>query len=259
MATVSSAALVANGISHDFPQPGGRALVLDRVALTLNRGEFCLLMGESGSGKSTLMAVLSGLLPPSQGQVLVDGVDLWSLTEPQREEFRRRQFGFIFQGHHLFPALTAEQQLEIVLRWGDGMPHGEARRQARAMLAQLGLEQRRNRLAAQLSGGEKQRVAIGRALVKRPSFCFADEPTSALDSRNAHEVMRLLRSAAHEVGSTVFVITHDHRMAEYADRIFDLDDGRLSERPRASRSDSPPRPSPQPQPATCDSTADPVA
>ena len=153
-------------------------------------------MGPSGSGKSTLLAVLSGLLLDS-GKVLSLGVDVWSLPEKQQEAFRLRHVGFIFQGYNLFPALTARQQLEMVLRWGQGASAREARRRSEEMLALLGLARKAHLRPAEMSGGEKQRVAIGRALMKNPDFCFADEPTSALDWARGEQVIELLRAAAH--------------------------------------------------------------
>jgi putative ABC transport system ATP-binding protein len=145
-----------------------------------------------------------------------------------RKRFRQRHFGFIFQGYNLFPALTARQQLEIVLRWGEGVAAGEARHRADALLDLLGLGEKKQLRPAQLSGGEKQRVAIGRALIKNPGFCFADEPTSALDWAHGRQVVGLLRDAASAQGATVFVVAHDTRIATYADRVFRLEDGRLN-------------------------------
>jgi putative ABC transport system ATP-binding protein len=186
-------------------------------------------MGPSGSGKSTLLAVLSGLLRPSSGQVAALGQDLWALSERQRECFRLRHCGFIFQGYNLFPALTARQQLEIVLRWGEGTSRQEARRRAAEMLGILGLVKKGPLRPAQLSGGEKQRVAVARALVKDPTLCFADEPTGALDWTNGEHVIELLRTRAHEGGGTVLVSSHDARIIPYADRVCYLEDGKLLE------------------------------
>jgi putative ABC transport system ATP-binding protein len=213
---------------------GGRTRnVIDDVTLELHSGEISLLMGPSGSGKSTLLAVLSGLLTPDRGQVMAreNGrmIDIWRLSPREREQFRLRNCGFIFQGYNLFPALTARQQLEIVLRWGDNMPGREARKRADEMLEQLGLKGKENKKPAQLSGGEKQRVAIGRALIKRPRYCFADEPTSALDWGSGAVVIDLLQRAAHEYDSTIIVVSHDHRLLEHVDVSYHLDDGRLTE------------------------------
>jgi putative ABC transport system ATP-binding protein len=207
--------------------------VIDDVTFDLHRGQITLLMGPSGSGKSTLLAILSGLLAPDRGQVLARDnghpVDVWRLSPREREQFRLRNCGFIFQGYNLFPALTARQQLEIVLRWGDGVGGRDARRRADEMLALLGLKGKENKKPSQLSGGEKQRVAIGRALIKRPRFCFADEPTSALDWGSGQVVIDLLQRAAHEYESTIIVVSHDQRLLEHVDVSYNLDDGRLTE------------------------------
>ncbi len=205
-----------------------QTVALSDVSLELHRGEFALLMGPSGSGKSTLLAVLSGLLKPSSGRVVALDRDLWQLSEQEREQFRRRHCGFIFQGYNLFPMLTARQQVELVLRWGEGLRPRPARRKAAQLLDLLGLGRKGHLYPEQLSGGEKQRVAIGRALVKDPAFCFADEPTSALDWAHGEQVVELLRSAAREQNATVLVVSHDARLVPFADRVFHLEDGRLT-------------------------------
>jgi putative ABC transport system ATP-binding protein len=224
--------LRAERIQRGFGTGSTRTQAVRNINLDLYRGQFNLFMGPSGSGKSTLLAVLSGLLRPESGHVFVHEdnaeVDLWALSASQREHLRLRQFGFIFQGFNLFPALTARQQLEVVLQWGHGLGGRESRRRATAMLTQLGLADRLNKLPTQLSGGEKQRVAIGRALVKRPAICFADEPTSALDWGHGESVVELLRLAAHEHGTTLLVVSHDPRLVPYVDATYHLDDGRLS-------------------------------
>src|SRR5262249_45438882 len=153
----------------------------------------------------------------------------WQMSDRQRERFRLKHCGFIFQGYNLFPALTARQQLEMVLRWGEGESAREARKRTEEMLALLGLGNKMHLRPGQLSGGEKQRVAIGRALIKRPNFCFADEPTSALDWSHGEQVVELLRAAAHERNATILVVAHDARIIPYVDRVFNLEDGSLLE------------------------------
>jgi putative ABC transport system ATP-binding protein len=206
--------------------------VLHELDLAVAPGEMVLVMGPSGSGKSTLLAALSGLLRPEGGQVLAVGEDLWRLSAFGRKYFRQRHFAFIFQGYNLFPALTARQQLEIVLRWGDAVPASVARSRADEMLDILGLGTRKGLRPTQLSGGEKQRVAIGRALVKAPKVLFADEPTSALDWKHGKQVIELLCKAAKSRGTSVFIVSHDSRVVSYADRVLHLQEGRLDEQER---------------------------
>jgi putative ABC transport system ATP-binding protein len=222
-------ALRGRQLTRSFGDGDTRTTALREVSLELAAGQVALLMGPSGSGKSTLLAVLSGLLRPDSGEVLALGQDLWGLSEAERERFRLRHCGFIFQGYNLFASLTARQQLEMVVRWGEGAGAREARRRTDEMLGLLGLAKKAHLRPAELSGGEKQRVAIGRALIKGPDFCFADEPTSALDWSHGEQVIELLRNAAHERGAAVLVVAHDSRIIPYADRVFHLEDGYLRE------------------------------
>jgi putative ABC transport system ATP-binding protein len=217
------------GLTRTFGAGDALTTALSDVTVDLFPGQLVLIMGPSGSGKSTMLAVLSGLLSPNAGKVYALGQDLWEMTENQREAFRLENFGFIFQGYNLFPALTARQQLEMMLRWGKGMAHQPARQKTDKMLDLLGLGKKANQRPGQLSGGEKQRVAIGRALIKEPAFCFADEPTSALDWKHGEQVIELLRVAAHDCGSTILVVGHDARMIPHVDRVFHMEDGVLSE------------------------------
>ena len=225
--------LSAVRLMRTFGDGAQQKIALREVTVDMYPGQVALLMGPSGSGKSTLLAVLSGLLPPDSGQVLTHvskspaPVDIWALSTKEREEFRRAHVGFIFQGYNLFPALTASQQLEIVLKWGCNVGSREARRQAEEMLERLGILSQRHKKPAELSGGEKQRVAIGRALVKNPTYLFADEPTSALDWENGQGVLQLLRDAAHDRNATIFIVSHDHRMLPFVDVCYHLEDGKL--------------------------------
>ena len=231
-ATATKPSLRAVHLRRTFGDGAQRRVALADISLDLYPGQIALLMGPSGSGKSTLLAILSGLLNPDTGQVLArnggdDYVDVWALSDKQREEYRRVHTGFIFQGYNLFPALTALQQLEIVLKWGQDLGGSEARRKAGDMLERLGLGKLSHKKPGKLSGGEKQRVAIGRALVKDPTLLFADEPTSALDWENGQQVIQLLRDAAHERGASIFVVSHDPRMLPYVDVCYHLEDGKL--------------------------------
>jgi putative ABC transport system ATP-binding protein len=220
--------LEASNLTRTYGEGDLLTTALCDVSMKLDRGQLALLMGPSGSGKSTLLAVLSGLLTPTSGRVTALGHNLWQLSEKEREQFRRKNCGFIFQGYNLFPMLTARQQVELVLRWGEGLMRWQARQRASELLELLGLSRKSHLYPEQLSGGEKQRVAIGRALVKQPAFCFADEPTSALDWAHGQQVIELLRSAAHDRGTTVLVVSHDPRIVPFADRVLHLEDGRLT-------------------------------
>src|SRR5262249_18645902 len=188
--------LQGTGLSRSFGAGETLTWALREATLELYRGQFGLVMGPSGGGKSTLLAILSGLLRPDHGQVQAKGQDLWQMTDRERRQFRLQHFGFIFQGYNLFPALTARERVEMGVRWGEGGSRSEARERAHEMLELLGLSKKCDLLPAQLSGGEKQRVAIGRALIKRPDFVFADEPTSALDWAHGQQVIELLGQAA---------------------------------------------------------------
>ncbi len=199
--------------------------VLRDVSANVMPGQLTLLMGPSGCGKTTLLSVLSGLLEPTSGQVLAGGHDLYALSDTERREFRRQHVGFIFQHFHLFPTLTVSEQLEMVLRWGEGLPAGEAVRRTQELLGVLNLASRADLLPVQLSGGEQQRVAIARALIKNPDLVFADEPTSALDWDHGKQVMEILTLAAHEKHCTVLAVTHDPRLIPFADRVLHMEDG----------------------------------
>ncbi len=219
--------LEARHLVRSFGTGESATTVLHDVSLDLRAGQVLLLMGPSGSGKSTLLAVLSGLLRPDSGTVIALGQNLWQLPEKAQQQFRLRHCGFIFQGYNLFPSLTAREQLEMVLRWGEGASPRSASQRVGEMLQLLGLGRRSDLRADQLSGGEKQRVAIARALIKNPTFCFADEPTSSLDWSHGEQVIQLLQFAAHERGATIFIVAHDPRLMPYADRVCYLEDGRL--------------------------------
>jgi putative ABC transport system ATP-binding protein len=199
--------------------------VLRDVSLDLSPGQLTLAMGPSGCGKTTLLSVLSGLLPPTGGQVLFDGRDVYALSAGDRREFRLRHVGFIFQRFHLFPTLTVREQVEMVLRWGEGSSPGAAARRTQDMLELLNMAAKADLLPQQLSGGEQQRVAIARALIKDPDLVFADEPTSALDGEHGKQVMEILSRASHEKFRTVLVVTHDPRVTAFADRILHMEDG----------------------------------
>jgi putative ABC transport system ATP-binding protein len=218
-------AIEAKGLRKRFKTGRTFIEVLKGVDFDARHGDLTMVMGPSGSGKSTLIAALSGLLRPEEGRVdALDVDDLWKLSSGRIDKFRLDHCGFIFQGFNLFPALTALQQVETVLRF-QGLSDGDARKRAKAALEEVGLGPRLHQRPSSLSGGEKQRVAIARALAKDPKILFADEPTSALDGENGQIVIKLLRRAASEHGAAVICVTHDPRLEAWADRVIKLEDG----------------------------------
>jgi putative ABC transport system ATP-binding protein len=217
-------ALRALGLKKRFKTGRTWIEVLKGVDFEALHGEVTMVMGPSGSGKSTLVAALSGLLRPDEGSVSALGEDLWSKPAGRIDKFRLDHCGFIFQGFNLFAALTALQQVTTILKY-QGLSPREARAIAVETLAEVGLEARMNQRPSELSGGEKQRVAIARCIAKRPRLLFADEPTSALDGENGQIVIRLLQRAAKSHDAAVICVTHDIRLENYADRIIHIEDG----------------------------------
>lgn len=223
---MTGAALVARGLEKSFKTGKISTPVLKGVDLSVAEGEMALVMGPSGSGKSTLLATISGLLEPDSGGVTALGEDLWAMRKAKIDKFRLDNCGFIFQGFNLFSALNARQQVETVLKYA-GYNKSDARAAAETALGEVGLGEKLRRRPDELSGGEKQRVAIARALAKQPKLIFADEPTSALDGENGANIMALLRRSAKNHGASVLCVTHDVRLAQYADRIITIEDGRI--------------------------------
>ena len=222
-----TSAIEAKGLVKRFKTGRTFIEVLKGVDFDARHGEMTMVMGPSGSGKSTLVAALSGLLKPEEGRVdALDVDDLWDHSAGRIDKFRLDNCGFIFQGFNLFPALTATQQVMTVLKY-QGVAKDEARRRAVAALEEVGLGARLNQKPDSLSGGEKQRIAIARALAKNPALLFADEPTSALDGENGQVVIRLLRRAATQHGAAVICVTHDPRLEAWADRVIHIEDGRI--------------------------------
>ena len=219
-------ALTAKGLTKRFKTGRTYVEVLREVDFEARHGQVTMVMGPSGSGKSTLIAALSGLLKPDEGKVNALGEDLWSRKAGKIDRFRLDHCGFIFQGFNLFPALTALQQVTVALKY-QGKSRVEARRIAIDALDEVGLKPHINQRPSELSGGEKQRIAIARAVAKRPSLLFADEPTSALDGENGQIVIRLLRRAAVEHNAAVVCVTHDPRLEAFADRVIHIEDGRI--------------------------------
>ncbi|OGO11267.1 MAG: ABC transporter ATP-binding protein [Chloroflexi bacterium RBG_13_66_10] len=201
---------------------------LDHVDLSVNPGEFVAVMGPSGCGKSTLLHLLGGLDRPTEGSVAIDGRDLSDLSDAELTEVRRRRIGFVFQFFNLIPVLNAVENAALPVTL-DGVRPAEARAKAIQWLTQVGLGDRQGHRPDQLSAGQQQRVAISRALVAEPALVLADEPTGNLDSRASDEIAALLRQVANEWGRAVIMVTHDPRIAAYADRIIFLKDGAIAD------------------------------
>ena len=199
---------------------------LDHLNLRVNSGEFVAIMGPSGCGKSTLLHLIGGLDRPTEGRVLIDGVSIAEMSDDDLTELRRRKMGFVFQFFNLIPVLNAVENAALPVTL-DGVKADLAKAKSTAWLERFGLAGRLRNRPDQLSGGEQQRVAIARALVAEPSLILADEPTGNLDTRASDEITGLLRKIAAEFGRTVVMVTHDPRIAAYADRIVFLKDGRV--------------------------------
>jgi putative ABC transport system ATP-binding protein len=209
-----------------YGQGATAVTALDHVNLHIQAGGFVAVMGPSGCGKSTLLHLLGGLDKPTAGRVLVDGHDLARLNDDALTELRRRKIGFVFQFFNLIPVLGAVDNAALPLIL-DGVKSSEARARAEQWLQRVGLPDRTDHRPDQLSGGQQQRVAIARALVTEPALILADEPTGNLDTRAGDEIAGVLRQVTGEWGRTVLMVTHDPRIAAYADRIVFLKDGRV--------------------------------
>ena len=203
---------------------GNEVVALDHVSMTIQRGEFVAVMGPSGSGKSTLLNMLGVLDRPSSGQVIVDGQDLARVKSLDR--FRGRTVGFIFQLHNLLPTLSALENVEVPMRGQAGSARKQ-RQRAEQLLELAGLGDRMHHQPGQLSGGQRQRVAVARALANEPALILADEPTGSLDTQAGDEIMALLADLNQKQGTTLIVVTHDHRVAQATRRILSMQDGRI--------------------------------
>ncbi len=198
------------------------------ATMAVDEGEFVALLGPSGSGKTTLISIIGGLLSPSSGTVQLGGVDVTTLGKKDLTKFRAERVGFVFQSANLVPFLTARENLLYVASLVKGISRSEANSRADRLLEELGLAGRAKNLPEQLSGGERQRVAIGRALMNDPDLVLVDEPTAALDTAMGRQVVELLRNEIKGRGKTGIMVTHDLRMVDYTDRVFEILDGDLT-------------------------------
>ncbi len=199
---------------------------IEDMDFQIDSGEFVAIMGESGAGKSTLLSIMGAMNAPSEGTLTVEDIDVYGLGSERRADFRREFLGFIFQSFHLIPYLNLEENVMLPLATLK-IPRSRKRAMAREALAAVGLEDKLRRLPGEISGGEKERTAIARAIVNRPPVILADEPTGNLDSKTSEEIMGLLQ-ALNARGSTIVMVTHSRACARHADRIMQVADGRLA-------------------------------
>jgi lipoprotein-releasing system ATP-binding protein len=223
---VSEPILVANGVVKGYRSPAGYLSVLRDLDLEVAAGEMVAIIGASGVGKSTLLHVLGTLDRPEEGKVTVEGQEVFSLPEAPLREFRNRTIGFVFQFHHLLPEFTALENVMMPLLIGR-RSEAEARQAARQGLQEVGLTDREQHRPSALSGGEQQRVAVARALVRSPRLLLADEPSGNLDKDTGDRLHDLLRRLNRERGATVIVVTHNERLSQACDRRLRLEGGRL--------------------------------
>ena len=199
---------------------------LNGVDFSIYKGEFCAIVGTSGSGKSTLLNMLAGLEKPTKGKVVISNEHMENLRENELVRFRRNHVGFIFQSFHLLGTLNATENVALPLTF-QGISRKERLKKSNKILDLVGLPNHKNHLPNQLSGGQQQRVGVARALVVDPDIIFADEPTGNLDSKTSKEIIKLLQMVVHEQKKTLIMVTHDNQLAEYADRIFHIIDGKI--------------------------------
>ena len=229
----TSPVLRGDNIVKELGSGAGLVMALKGVSLELVPGELTLLMGPSGSGKTTLLSILGCILTPTEGKLSLAGFRTQNMSKEQLANLRRQHVGFVFQSYNLVPTLTAVENVMLALDLRD-LSGPDAYDNAADALEAVGLGHRINAMPSKMSGGEKQRVSIARALAGSPSVILADEPTAALDAKNGMAVMELLAKVAQDTRRAVLAVTHDHRTLQFADRIITIDDGRIagSERPK---------------------------
>lgn len=220
--------VLAENLSKVYGSGNSKVVALDSVNLTIYKGEIVAILGPSGSGKTTLLNLLAGLDVPTNGRVLIDGVEITKLSEEEKTRFRAKSMGFIFQFFNLVPVLTAVENVELPMLLNK-YPISEARKRALELLEKMNILHRKDAYPPQLSGGEQQRVSIARALSTKPKIIWADEPTGALDSKNGEQIKNLIIQLNKEFGTTFVIVTHDPTVAQIANRTIRMESGRIVE------------------------------
>ena len=203
-----------------------KILALDNVSFTINKGDFCCLLGSSGSGKSTLLNIMAGIEKITSGEILIKGKNITKMGEHQLAKFRQKYLGFVFQSYNLINSLNAIENVELPLIFKE-VPHKIRIKKAKIMLEKVGLKERMKHKPTQMSGGQQQRVGIARAFVANPEVVFADEPTGNLDSKTSNEIMQIIKQMATDYNQTIVMVTHDVTMAKYANKIIHIHDGHI--------------------------------
>ncbi len=220
-------AIEATGVSKWFGEGEARTMAVKTVDFTANFGEIIYIVGPSGSGKTTLLSMLSGILRPNEGSVVMDGKNLWSLSNDELADFRLKNIGFVFQDYHLFPRLTTAENVAIPLIL-KRRPWDEAIREAEKYLEIVDLKSRASLPPVKLSGGEQQRVAIARAMISQPEILIMDEPTASLDGDTGRSILSFVKTNILNESRCILVVTHDARINEFASRILTMEDGKLT-------------------------------
>jgi putative ABC transport system ATP-binding protein len=203
-----------------------KILALDNVSFTIDKGDFCCLLGSSGSGKSTLLNIMAGIEKITSGEILIKGKNITKMGEHQLAKFRQKYLGFVFQSYNLINSLNAVENVELPLIFKE-VPHKTRIKNAKIMLEKVGLKERMKHKPTQMSGGQQQRVGIARAFVANPEVVFADEPTGNLDSKTSNEIMQIIKQMATDYNQTIVMVTHDVTMAKYANKIIHIHDGHI--------------------------------
>lgn len=216
--------LKVSNLTKIYGKDSTKVVALDHVSFSVEKGEFVAIVGTSGSGKSTLLHLIGGVDRPTSGQVLIGGKDIYQLMDDQLAIFRRRQIGLVYQFYNLIPILNVEENITLPVDLDNRQVDKEI---LNDMIQRLGLEKRTKHLPSQLSGGQQQKTAIGRAMITKPMLILADEPTGNLDSKSSEEIINLLKQSNREYNQTIIIITHNIEIAKIADRMIQLEDGKI--------------------------------